>query len=136
MSEITPEKVAASAAWGVQGWRESLRAALSMTAEGNVLSLTTSRWEHDPEDIEGREHVRHFRAVVVEGEQTPITLPARAADDYINGDDGYHWLTCGTCETPLIEVDAGTYFSEMGDAIAAHTCAPEAAQVEQSGGAA
>lgn len=64
--------------------------------------------------------------IVVEGEQAPIVLPPGAAVDYINGDDGYHWLTCGTCEVPLMEVTAGTNVGELATTIAAHKCAQAA----------
>ncbi|WP_433520078.1 hypothetical protein ACQP2T_63800 (plasmid) [Nonomuraea sp. CA-143628] len=131
MSEITPEKVAAAVCDTITGWRHSLQAALSLTAEGNTLSLSVTRWE---DDEEGTEIVRHYRAPVVEGEQTPIVLPAGAAGDYVNGDDGY-WLTCGTCETPLMEVKAGTSVGEMAEKIAAHKCAEAAAiKAEQKAG--
>lgn len=64
MSGITPEKVAAAVCEGDFGWIESLQAALSVTATGDVLSLDMARWD-GPNDSEV---VRHFRAVVVEGE--------------------------------------------------------------------
>ncbi len=67
MSDITPEKVAAAVCEGVGGWCHSLEAALSLTAEGNVLSADVVRWD-GPDDAET---VRHFRAVVVEGETVP-----------------------------------------------------------------
>lgn len=87
------------------------------------------RWE---DDEHGTENAKHFRAVV-EGEQTPIVLPAGSGLDYVNGDDGYHWLTCGTCEEQLVEVKAGTSLREMTDKVASHRCA-EAAQAEQERG--
>lgn len=130
MSEITPEKVAAVLSKGHAGWRWGLDASLSVTAQSNVLHLETTRWL---DDEEGTEVVEHFRAVVVEGETDPIVLPAGAACDYINGDDGYHWLTCGTCEESLLQVEAGTHLVEMVQAISSHTCPAEAAQTEKGG---
>ncbi|MER7361852.1 hypothetical protein [Nonomuraea wenchangensis] len=70
MSDITPEKVAAAACDGAGGWLESLQGALSVTAEGSVLSLSVAMW-----DKEGNEGIQHFRAVVVEGDTDPIVLP-------------------------------------------------------------
>ncbi|MFC4006553.1 hypothetical protein ACFOY2_04930 [Nonomuraea purpurea] len=69
MSEITPEKVAAAVCSTVDGWRHDLQAALSLAAEGNVLRLETIRWV---DDEQGTEIVRHYRAVVVEGSETPV----------------------------------------------------------------
>jgi hypothetical protein len=70
VNEITPEKVAAAVCEGEGGWLESLQAALSLTAEDNVLSVAVTRWD-GPDDSEV---VRPFRAVVVEGTETPIVL--------------------------------------------------------------
>lgn len=70
MSEITPERIAAAACEGVSGWRHSLEASLSLTAQGDVLSLAVVRWD-GPDDAEV---VRHYKAVVVEGETAPIVL--------------------------------------------------------------
>lgn len=47
-----------------------------------------------------------------------------AVDPYIDGSDGYHWLTCGRCGDPLIEVEGGTHLTEMRTAAADHTCQP------------
>ena len=69
MSDITPEKVAAAVCDTIGGWRHSLQAALSLAAQDSVLNLEVTRWAED-----GTETVRHFRAVVVEGEQ-PLTEP-------------------------------------------------------------
>lgn len=75
MSELTPEKVAAAVCEGVGGWMESMQAALSVTAEGNVLSLDVARW-----DEEGNETVRHFRAVVVEAPAYDVAAEPVAID--------------------------------------------------------
>jgi len=142
MSEIIPEKVAATTPNP-----ENVAAFLAycandamdddgnlwypiVKAEGGVVELAIKPGD---EDGVAMDDIVHFRAVVIEGEQTPIVLPAGAAADYINGDDGYKWLTCGTCEESLMEVTAGTSFGEMAAKIAAHKCAAEAAQ-EQKGG--
>lgn len=121
MNEITPEKVAAAACEGVGGWLESLQGALSVTAEDGVLSLSVARWV---DDEQGTEVVRHFHAVVIPSDSKPA---------YVNGDDGY-WLTCGTCEEPLVEVKAGTSLGEMAVKVAAHKCA-EIAEAETGGAA-
>lgn len=60
MNEITPETVAAAVCEGVGGWMDVLEAALTVTAESNILSLDVTRWD-GPGDSEV---VRHFRAVV------------------------------------------------------------------------
>ncbi|MFD9950541.1 hypothetical protein ACFWYW_57565 [Nonomuraea sp. NPDC059023] len=136
MSEITPEKVAAAAAWGVHGWRESLRAALWVTAEGDVLSLTTSRWEPDPADIEGGEHVRHFTAVVVEGETAPITLK-RPADAELELPGGDRLGLGGTMVAARLVLD-GFLLPDEAREIAAHLAAladlAEAAHAETEAG--
>ncbi|MGW4406566.1 hypothetical protein ACWEJ6_21230 [Nonomuraea sp. NPDC004702] len=120
MSEITPETVAAAlAVYGCRGYDERLAHWVACDAIGSTVRVSVSRVDDDGEDVD----TRCFRAVVVEGETDPIVLPAGAAADYINGDDGYHWLTCGTCETPLMEVQAGTHLVEMVQAISSHTCA-------------
>jgi hypothetical protein len=56
----------------------------------------------------------------------PYHWPASPVDHrtYVNGDDGYKWLTCGLCETSMIEVDAGTHLTEMHAADRDHTCPP------------
>ncbi|WP_326646605.1 hypothetical protein OG884_18410 [Streptosporangium sp. NBC_01755] len=75
MSDITPEKLADVICMGMDtGWRYDLQAALSLTAQGDVLSLRVTRWD-GPDDAET---VRHFRAVVVEGDETPIVLERAA----------------------------------------------------------
>lgn len=64
-----------------------------------------------------------------------IRAKASAASDrpaYVNGDDGYKWLTCEGCEALLMEVDAGTTLRELNEAHAAHRCA-EAAQAQKGG---
>ncbi|MDP9870435.1 MULTISPECIES: hypothetical protein [Streptosporangium] len=43
---------------------------------------------------------------------------------YINGDSGYYWLTCDTCQDALMEVVAGTALSEMDEAAGEHVCSP------------
>ncbi|MFI7644259.1 hypothetical protein [Nonomuraea sp. NPDC049400] len=63
----------------------------------------------------------------------PVVLPAGSGVDYFDGDGGDHWLTCGTCETSMVAIEAGTSVWEMAEKIAAHKCAREAAQ-EQKGG--
>lgn len=131
MSEITPEVAAALAIDGGGFYDAKLNGWVTFKAEGDTVQVKVS--DHDDDGKEIAENAKHFRAVVVEGEQTPIVLPAGAALDYINGDSGYHWLTCGTCETSLMEVTAGTSFGEMAAKIAAHKCA-EASQAVQNGG--
>lgn len=61
----------------------------------------------------------------------PIVLPAGSGVDYFDGDGGDHWLTCGTCETSMTAIEAGTSVWEMAEKIAAHTCPAEAAQAVQ-----
>lgn len=41
---------------------------------------------------------------------------------YINADDGYHWLTCSACDTPLHCNDGGDTLAELNAAVTAHTC--------------
>jgi hypothetical protein len=84
MSEITPEKVASAVCEGMGGWRESLQGALSLSADGNVLSAKIARW-----DEKDTETVRHFRAVVVEGDETPLVLewPAELGMQWDDGKD-------------------------------------------------
>lgn len=80
MTDITPEKVATTVSRSVEsGWRHRLQAALSVTAEDNVLSLSVTRWA---DDEEGTEIVRHFRAVVVPGEQVPLVLDRPDVNDH------------------------------------------------------
>lgn len=47
---------------------------------------------------------------------------------YVNGDDGYKWLTCDRCEEPLMEIDAGTWLIEMVNAVNGHECAAKGEQ--------
>lgn len=133
MSEITPEKVAEAVSEAViSGWRHRLQAALSVTAEGNVLSLETTRWGADD-----TETVRHFRAVVVEGETDPIVLSSTAQAVYVTTDlTGTLWLACAAtgCREPLTVVEDGKTLGELAAPWAAHTCA-EASQAVQNGGA-
>jgi hypothetical protein len=42
---------------------------------------------------------------------------------YINGDDGYPWLTCSLCQDPLTMVEAGDLLGDLLAAVAQHTCA-------------
>ncbi|WP_440100072.1 hypothetical protein [Streptosporangium sp. H16] len=49
-------------------------------------------------------------------------LDERLPTFYVNRDDGYHWLTCGRCEEPLLQVDAGTSLPQMNKATWAHEC--------------
>jgi hypothetical protein len=108
-------------------YTEALDGWPSLHAVGDVLHIKFTPAK--PSDVDDNaigqdtKNIRHFRAVVVEGEQPPIVLPAGAGCDYINGDDGYHWLTCGTCEQSLVLVEAGTSVAAMVGAIAAHQCA-------------
>lgn len=117
----TPENVAeyltsSDAVYREGNWLPSVK------AEGNVVAIRVIPLTADDEELPSV----HFRAVVVEGEERPIVLPSGAAADYINGDSGYHWLTCGTCEVSLMEVTAGTSVGEMATTIAAHKCAQAA----------
>lgn len=41
---------------------------------------------------------------------------------YINGDDGYHWLTHEVCEEPILNVEAGTPLTQVNDLAGAHVC--------------
>ncbi|SDH69491.1 hypothetical protein SAMN05421505_120109 [Sinosporangium album] len=50
--------------------------------------------------------------------------PRQSRGAYINGDDGYPWLTCGTCQEPLLLVEAGVRLSAMNAGVDTHTCAP------------
>lgn len=125
----TPENVAQMLTDGDNDYHDGNYWHPSISAQGNVVSIGITAYADEGEKLPEV----HFRAVVVEGEQTPIVLPAGAAADYINRDDGYHWLTCGTCEEPLVEVKAGTSLGEMTDKVASHKCA-EADQA-QTGGA-
>ncbi|MEU7831312.1 hypothetical protein [Nonomuraea sp. NPDC049129] len=136
MSEITPEKVAAAVCEGVGGWMDCLEAALTVTAERNVLSLDVTRWD-GPGDSEV---VRHFRAVVVPGETVPIVLE-RPAELGISWDDGGDLLALtpdgirlylrGMDEWELDPSDARELSAQLAEMADAH----EAAQAEQSGGA-
>lgn len=47
-------------------------------------------------------------------------------NSYINGDDGYHWLTCNTCEEPLLCVDAGDDLTKLIEADRDHVCTEKA----------
>ena len=133
MSEITPEKVAAAVCEGVGGWMDCLEAALTVTAERNVLSLDVTRWD-GPGDSEV---VRRFRALVVEGEKSPYvaSLEFLAAARAL-----FRWNAAAS--TLAAEQFAALVY-EVDDALAALT--PEqmavlagddeqAAQAEQSGG--
>lgn len=51
-------------------------------------------------------------------------------DTYVDTSDGYHWLTCGRCEEPLIHLDSGTTFSAMLGDVDRHEC-----EVNPEGGA-
>ncbi|MFI7114017.1 hypothetical protein ACIBK9_47405 [Nonomuraea sp. NPDC050227] len=132
MSEITPEKVAAALTGG-----DDVNEVLNRWVDVNAIpgssavriTVTPISDDGDPDT----ENAQHFRAVVVEGETDPIVLPAGAACDYINGDNGYHWLTCGTCEESMGQITAGTSVAEIVTKIAAHKCTPEAAQAEKGG---
>jgi hypothetical protein len=41
---------------------------------------------------------------------------------YVNGDDGYLWLTHEDCEEPLYLIEAGVYLWELNEAVKAHVC--------------
>jgi len=112
----TPETVAEMLTSGDGTYDDGNRWQLGLSAQGNVVHIRITPYSDVDEDDLDDEPVRlpdvHFRAVVV-------------ADDgtcYINGDDGYKWLTCSTCEEPLLEVAADTRYAEMAQAIAAHAC--------------
>ena len=142
MSDITPEPVAATPPTpenvaemltsGDNDYHDGNYWHPSLSSDGNVVWIGIEAYSEDGEKLPEV----HFRAVVVPGEQPPIVLPSGASADYIDGGDGYHWLTCGTCKESLIEVKAGTSVGEMAEKIAAHQCPAEPAQAEQSGGAA
>ncbi|MER6171316.1 hypothetical protein [Streptosporangium sp. NPDC001681] len=53
-----------------------------------------------------------------------LDAPRPAA--YTNSDNGYPWLTCGGCEEPLLQIDAGTGLDEMNAAAWGHDCAAPA----------
>ncbi len=53
---------------------------------------------------------------------TPDQIAAIERDAYVDGDDGYLWLTCGLCATPLRQVDAGTAWPDMQQAVTTHAC--------------
>jgi hypothetical protein len=118
----TPENVAEMFTEGDNDYHDGYGWHPSLSADGNVIKIGIEAHDEEGERLPEV----HFRAVVVEGETAPIVLPAGAAADYINGDDGHHWLTCGTCEVSLMEVTAGTYVWEMAEKIAAHRCAETA----------
>ena len=154
MIDITPEMVAAAVLEGETGWLESLQGALSVTAEGNVLSLDVARWL---DDAEGTEVVRHFRAVVVEGETAPIVLPRPALDDgfafegepYDTSEDVDGWQVCAAeanGRTTMLRLADSILFRGCGHisttearrfaaALVAKADAVEAAQAEQGGAA-
>ncbi|MER6942537.1 hypothetical protein ABT294_00815 [Nonomuraea sp. NPDC000554] len=136
MSEITPEKVAAAVCERRDGWRESLESALSLTAEGHVLSLTLTRWDGEGD----AETVRHFRAVVVEGTEAPIVLepPAELGIQWHDGGDllaltrdGITIFPHGADEWSMSPDNA----RELAAHLAAMADAYEAAQAQRNGGA-
>ena len=136
MNDITPEKVAAAVCEGI-GWRESLESALSVTAEGSVLSLDVVRWNGENDS----EIVRHFWAPVVEGEQAPIVLehPAELGIQWDDGGDLLALTADGILFNPR-GVDEWDLSPDEARELAAHLAAmadaAKAAQTEQSGGAA
>ena len=142
MSDITPETVAATPPTpenvadmltsGDNDYHDGNQWKPGLYADGNVVHIGIEAYSEDGEKLPEV----HFRAVVVEGTETPTVLPSGAKPAYVNGDDGYKWLTCGGCEQPLMEVDAGIGLAVLNDAHAAHRCPPKVAQAEQSGGAA
>jgi hypothetical protein len=152
MSDITPEKVAAAACEDVGGWVESLQAALSVTAQGNVLSLDVVRWDGP----DGAETVRHHRAVVLPGETVPVVLPRPSFVDqrelegkpYNAGSEEDGWQVCAAYPngrpTQVVFGDSIVFRGSghistdearrMAAALAAMADAVDAAQAEQDGG--
>ena len=47
---------------------------------------------------------------------------------YVNGDDGYKWLTCTSCDGPIHCIDAGDDLAGLVAKSRAHTCAPPTAE--------
>ncbi len=41
---------------------------------------------------------------------------------YVNGDDGYKWLTCDACGEPLHCIDAGDTWNDMAEIVYSHRC--------------
>ncbi|MEU6721651.1 hypothetical protein ABZ897_60320 [Nonomuraea sp. NPDC046802] len=105
---------------------------MSLTAEGNILSLAVVRWDGP----DGAETVRHYRAPVVDGEQTPIVLerPEELGIQWHDGgdllaltSDGITLFPCGADEWSMGADNA----REMAAHLAAMADAYEAAQAEE-----
>ncbi|MGW4663237.1 hypothetical protein [Streptosporangium sandarakinum] len=72
MPEITAEKVADFPTEGDNDFHEDLDAWPSLRVTGNVVEIKMTPADYAGEEDE--DNITHFRAVVVEGEDTPIVL--------------------------------------------------------------
>jgi hypothetical protein len=126
---VTPENVAEMLTSGDNDYHDGNCWHPSLYAQGNVIHIGITAYADDDEGTKLPEV--QFRAVVVEGEQTPIVLPA-GAGAYIGGED-YLYLRCDRCDGILRLIESGVSLEEQNEALAEHEC-PEPAQA-QTGGA-
>lgn len=53
-----------------------------------------------------------------------MITPTEPRAAYINGDDGYLWLTCLACDEPIWQIDAGDRLADLNVRFGAHVCPP------------
>lgn len=113
----TPENVASMLTSGDNDYHDGNYWHPSIGAGGNVVHIGITAYSEDGEKLPEA----HFRAVVVEGEQTPIVLPPGAKPAAVRGDE-YLYLRCDECDGILVIVESGTSLHEMNEAHADHEC--------------
>lgn len=114
----TPQNVAALLVGGDNDYHDGNDWWPSTTAEDNVISIGITPVG---KDYETKLPEVHFRAVVVEGETTPVLLAGPA---YISGDgDGYLYLRCDGCGEIITCIDAGSSLAGLNAEARSHTCA-------------
>jgi len=111
----TPENVAETFTAGDNDFLDGDGWKLSLTAKENVVSIGVTPYDEDGNPVDEV----HFRAVVVEGEETPVLLAGPA---YVNGDDGYPALCCTACDDHIAYVTAGDDLAGLNAKVASHTC--------------